>query len=342
MITGNTGFKGAWLSLWLTKLGATVFGYSLNTPSKPNMFDALDLMHHKEITTEICGDIRNRNNLSLMFNMFKPEIVFHLAAQTIVSRSFKMPINTFETNVIGTANVLQTIKEMPSVKAAVIVTSDKCYKNKELKKGYCEYDELGGDDPYSASKACAELVVKAYRKSFKLQAVTVRAGNCIGGGDWEYRVLPEFIRHLVENKSFRVYAPKSVRPWQFVLEPLYGYLLVGAKMLENGKAFTKEFNGSWNFGPPEKDVHTTEELIKKVIEHWKSGTYVCIPEDTLETGTLLLNSDKARRLLGWKIIYDFNTAVKKTVDWYKAYYNKENMYNFSLEQITEYISDVKQ
>ncbi len=336
LITGNTGFCGSWLSIWLKKLGAKVSGYSLHPPTQPNMFEALKL--ENEIPT-VFGDIRDENILALTLDYVKPEFVFHLAAQPIVKDSYRKPKETFETNTMGTLNVLEAIRETPSVKVAVMITTDKVYEDK-YPYVYSENNQLGGNDPYSASKACAEHVIATYRHSYlstNVMVASARAGNIIGGGDWAERIVPISIKSIVAGEKIPIYAPNSTRPWQHVLEPLYGYLLLGAKMYQGF-----ELDEAWNFGPELESCITVENLVKKIIKYWGSGEYtITNPDKTMpESMYLRLNCNKAKKLLGWKPKYSVDEAVKETVSWYKEYYHGYNdyhrLYDFTVKQIEKY------
>ncbi len=346
LITGHTGFKGSWLSLWLTELGANVIGYSLEPPTEPNLFEAITL---KDKITHIIGDVRDEEHLISIFEKYQPEFVFHLAAQPLVRVSYKEPKLTYETNVMGTINVLEAVKKIKSVRVCVIITSDKCYENKEWVYGYRETDPVGGYDPYSSSKGCAELVTSAYRRSFfnpedyskthNVALSSVRAGNVIGGGDWgEDRIIPDCIRAIAKNKAINIRSPQATRPWQYVLEPLSGYLLLGALMYEDGG----KYSSAWNFGPNDESIKTVEDLVNLVIKYWDGGTYTI---DTLnhphEAGLLKLDASKARALLGWKPIYDVYKAVEKTINWYKNFYNgmrNEKLYEFTVGVLWEYVN----
>ena len=335
LITGDTGFKGSWLSLWLSGMGAEVVGYSLAPPSNPNLFDTL---HLQDEIRHIHGNIKDAHLILSVFKTHEPEFVFHLAAQPIVKRSYREPYYTLETNVMGTANVLECIKVTDSVKSCIIVTSDKCYQNTESGSAFIETDPLGGNDPYSASKACAEIVVDAYRKSFfkdssACSVSSVRAGNVIGGGDWgKDRLVPDCIKSLSKERPIILRSPSSIRPWQYVLEPLYGYLQLATLMYVHGK----EYEGAWNFGSNES--YSVEFLVDLIIKNWGGGE--CLIDATQqphEDKLLCLDSTKAYNLLGWDTIYDIDTAVKRTVDWYKAFYASDvDMYEYSLEEIVEY------
>ena len=346
LITGHTGFKGSWLSLWLTELGANVIGYSLEPPTEPNLFESVNL---KDKITHIIGDVRDEEHLISVFEKYQPEFVFHLAAQPLVRISYKEPKLTYETNVLGTVNILEAVRKTKSVRVCVIITSDKCYENREWVYGYRETDPVGGYDPYSSSKACAELVTSAYRRSFfnpkdwgkthNVALSSVRAGNVIGGGDWgEDRIIPDCMRALSKGETVVIRNPSATRPWQYVLEPLSGYLLLGTLMYEDGT----KYSDAWNFGPNDESIITVEELVKLVIKHWGSGAYrIDTSSHHHEAGLLKLDASKACVLLGWKPIYDVYEAVEKTINWYKIFYNgmrKEKLYEFTLGEIGEYVN----
>jgi len=336
LVTGHTGFKGSWLSVWLMELGAEVIGYSQEPPSNPNMFEAINL---EDKITSIYGDVWNGTHLSSVFESENPDFVFHLAALPIVRRSYREPKLTFQTNIMGTVNVLEAVRETDSVKSCVIATSDKCYENKEWVYGYRETDPLGGYDPYSASKSCAELVAAAYRRSYSLPVSTVRTGNVIGGGDWgEDRLIPDCVKALAQDEIIRLRNPQAIRPWQHVLEPLSGYLLLGRLMYEEGA----KYSDAWNFGPNDESLITVEELVKHIIGYWHGGTYTVDNGTQIHEATLLkLVTSKARALLGWMPIYDVYEAVEKTINWYKNFYNgmrKEELYEFTVEEIGEYVN----
>jgi len=344
LITGHTGFKGSWLALWLTELGANVIGYSLDPPTNPSLFQALNL---KERITHIIGDVRDEEKLKKVFKMYKPEFVFHLAAQPLVRYSYIAPKYTYEVNVIGTVNLLEAVRETDSVKVVIVVTSDKCYENKEWIYGYREIDPMGGYDPYSSSKGSVELIVSAYRRSFfddlEIALSSVRAGNVIGGGDWqEDRLIPDCIRALSKGEIIKIRNPNSIRPWQYVLEPLSGYLLLALKMSED----RIKFSGAWNFGPSDYDILTVEEITKKAIDYWGSGCYEIekTSENFHEANLLKLDCSKANSLLSWHSIYSVDEAIKNTVEWYKKYYEgikDKELYNFTVSQIIEYAQKVR-
>ena len=341
LVTGHTGFKGSWLTIWLTLLGAKVVGYSEYLPSDPCNFTVCNLENR---ILHIEGDIRNFQRLRDIFAKYSPEIVFHLAAQPIVRRSYDDPKLTFDTNIGGTVNILECIRITPSVKAAVIITSDKCYQNVEWIWGYRENDRLGGDDPYSASKACAEIVCHSYIKSFfskedSPKISTTRAGNVIGGGDWaEARIIPDCIRAWSVGKEALIRNPDATRPWQHVLEPLSGYLWLGANLFISNRLHGEAFN----FGPNQKVNKSVTELIKTFLSYWGNAKWKHEkPKSNKKESTLLkLSCDKALHFLKWHSVFPFNETVRLTAEWYKAYYKKKtDMYNFSCEQIQFYISE---
>ena len=337
-ITGHTGFKGSWLAIWLTQLGAKVCGYSLEPNTKPSMFNELNISG--KIEKSVIGDILDTEKLEKTMRECKPDIIFHLAAQPLVRLSYSEPVLTYQTNVIGTLNVLETARKTPSVKAFVNVTTDKCYENKEVKRGYKEDDPMGGYDMYSSSKGCVEIMSSSYRRSF-LQGnntyamATARAGNVIGGGDWALdRLIPDCIRGINKGIDIEIRNPIAVRPWQHVLEPLSGYLLLGEKLLTDGKKYADGFN----FGPNEESILTVAEVAKQLTEIYGKGKVVIGEKSPLhEAGLLMLNIEKAKKVLGWQPAYTANEALQKTVDWYRHFYNKDiDMYEFTCRQIDEY------
>jgi CDP-glucose 4,6-dehydratase len=326
-ITGHTGFKGSWLSLWLGKMGADVVGYSLGVPSDPNHFQLLDLG-----ATSVEGDIRSRDDLHSAIVESEPEIVFHLAAQALVRHSYRDPLQTLSTNIIGTANLLEACRHAPSVRAIVNVTSDKCYENREWVWAYRENDALGGRDPYSASKACAEMVAASYLSSFfnlneygethGVLLASVRAGNVVGGGDWaEDRLIPDIMKAASRHTRVVVRNGAAVRPWQHVLEPLSGYLLLGRRLLEG----RKEFAGAWNFGPNQEARATVQEVVLLAQKTWPVIEYTSQPTSSVqlhEATSLTVDSSKARSALGWKPTWDLASTIAATVDWYRAFYDE--------------------
>lgn len=341
LLTGHTGFKGGWLSLWLAQLGAKVTGYSLAAPTNPNFFDALDIAGKIDYTYE--GDIRNLDFLSKIINKHKPEIIFHMAAQPLVRFSYQNPIETYSTNVMGTVNLLEAVRNCSEVRGVVVVTSDKCYENREQRYRYKEYDRLGGHDPYSNSKACAELVTQAYNLSYfnrsesSTKVATVRAGNVIGGGDWaEDRLIPDIIRALSNNQSPIIRHPDAIRPWQHVLEPLSGYLTVG-RYLYNNEHFECP---SWNFGPAAENEQTVSFIADNICKIWGNGKILptAIKEHSAPHEATLLSLDnlKAEQELQWKPKWDIYTSLEKTIEWYKKYYSNREVEQITLQQLSEY------
>jgi CDP-glucose 4,6-dehydratase len=335
LVLGNTGFKGSWLSLWLLMLGADVTGYALEPAYDESHFSILELNKKMPCTF---GDIRDAERLCKFIAEVQPEYVFHLAAQAIVSISFREPKTTFDTNIGGSVNVLEAIRAVDSVRSLIYVTSDKCYKNKEWLWGYRENDELGGIDPYSVSKACAELVFGSYKQCFfdnkrSIGISSVRAGNVIGGGDWaDNRIVPDCIRALMSGNPIEVRNPNATRPWQHVLEPLSGYLTLAALQHQDCR-----FSESWNFGPGNEAVHTVEELVTGVIGRWGNGELSVVPSGIFHESTLLkLDCDKAYQKLGWKARWGFGNTVNETTDWYMAYSKGEMI---SQSQIEKYMKE---
>ncbi len=342
-VTGNTGFKGSWLALWLMKLGANVCGYSLNLSTDPNHHEILNL----DFET-FSGDVRDLKKLQRSIEAFRPDIVFHMAAQSLVRQSYQSPVETFETNVIGTVNVFEACRKADHVRAIVNITSDKCYENQEWIWGYRENDPMGGHDPYSASKGCAELVTASYRKSFfppeeyqknhQILVASARAGNVVGGGDWgEDRLVPDVMRAASQNKKVIIRNPQAARPWQHVLEPLSGYLLLGQQLLE-GK---KEFSEAWNFGPTDEGHRNVLAIVRELQKHWSNIDYKIETDgkNPHEANLLKLDCSKAYAKLKWKPVWDNSTTFAKTAQWYRVYY--ESGCVLSEEQLTEYITDAK-
>ncbi|OAA93670.1 CDP-glucose 4,6-dehydratase [Clostridium coskatii] len=342
LVTGHTGFKGSWLSIWLKKIGAKVIGYSLESPTEPSMFKVCKL--GTEITS-IIGDIRDYSKLINVFKEYRPDIVFHLAAQPIVRISYKEPRETYETNIMGTVNVLEAARKVESVQAVVVITTDKCYENKEWIYGYRETDPMGGYDPYSSSKGCDELVVSAYRNSFYnksgIALSSVRAGNVIGGGDWaKDRLIPDFIRAVSEDRSIVIRNPLATRPWQYILEPLSGYLWLGALMLQN----KEKYSGGWNFGPKGTDVLNVQQILKLAVKNLEKGEIeIDRSIQPHEANLLKLDISKANTYLKWYPVYNVEKAVDNTMQWYKKYYedSNENMYDYTMKQIGDYENEAK-
>jgi CDP-glucose 4,6-dehydratase len=341
LVTGHTGFKGSWLALWLSEIGAEVFGYALEPPTRPNHYDQCRLTGRLSAT--VCGDIRDLVAIQQVMRDWSPEIVFHLAAQSLVRRSYAAPIETFQTNVMGTVNLLEACRQASSVRVVINVTSDKCYENKEWFWGYRENDPVGGHDPYSSSKACSELATTAYRRSYfeprgpagvSRGLATVRAGNVIGGGDWaEDRLIPDCIRALNARTPVVLRNPRSIRPWQHVLEPLYGYLLLAARL----HSAPAEFSGAWNFGPNDDSFITVTAMAEQMIRQWGEGEIASTASSALhESHVLRLDSSKAMNLLGWRPRWDVRTALSKTVEWHKCLLAGHDMFAVSRDQIAEY------
>jgi CDP-glucose 4,6-dehydratase len=339
-VTGHTGFKGSWLAIWLDMLGAEVTGYALD-PLTEN--DNFVLSGIKSRISHHTGDIRNFEALHASINIARPEIVFHLAAQPLVRESYRTPKETYDINVGGTVNLLESCRLIDSVKVIVNITTDKCYENREWVWGYRENDQLGGYDPYSSSKACSELVIAAYRTSFfnpeeyashGKSLASARAGNVFGGGDWQAdRILPDCIRHLESGEAIVVRNPKAVRPWQHVLEPLSGYLLLAERMFEN----PTEYAGAWNFGPEDTSFLTVGMLVDMVVKAWGDGAWEdrSVPGAVHEANMLKLDVTKAKTLLGWSPVWNIDRAVSETVRWYKGYRN-HHVYERCVSQINSY------
>lgn len=340
-VTGHTGFKGAWLTIWLELLGAKVTGYSLAPPTNPSLFDVANIENKMRNTI---ADIRDYNQLCQAITKSKPEIVFHLAAQSIVRQSYEEPRETYETNVMGTANVLEAVRNCPSVKSCVIITSDKCYENNEWEYSYRENDPMGGHDPYSSSKGCAELITSAYQRSFfscerKLGLVSMRSGNVIGGGDWaQDRIIPDCVRAIVSDKPIVVRNPSSIRPWQHVLDPLSAYLSIGSQLFNTPDKFV----GGWNIGPSVNTSKDVKSVVEDVINIWGDGKWhnASSGKSHHEARTLRLNCEKAANLLSWTPCYDTQKAVESTMQWYRGYYkNPEfNAYQYTVSQIVAFVT----
>ncbi|WP_292369131.1 CDP-glucose 4,6-dehydratase [Methanoregula sp. UBA64] len=338
LVTGDTGFKGSWLAYWLHYLGANVHGFSHPPERDCDHFNVLGLARHIHHTD---GEIRDYSQVREFMETTRPEFIFHLAAQPLVRKSFREPKLTMDTNIGGTVNVLEAVRFTPSVKVLVTITSDKCYRNKEWCWGYRESDELGGKDPYSASKAAAEIVYSAYQDSFfagrpQFGAASVRAGNVIGGGDWSTdRIVPDCIRALQSGKPIVLRNPQATRPWQHVLEPLSGYLLLASRLYED----PAQFRGSYNFGPDSREIHTVEEVARALISVWGSGGIKIArnESDPPEAGLLHLNCDKAHHALGWYPRWNFAKTVERTAQWYKSVKEGTDAVALTRRQIIEYM-----
>lgn len=347
IVTGHTGFKGGWLSLWLKTMKADVYGISNAIPSNPSLFEVADV--GSQLTSHM-EDIRNLEAIKTIFNDIKPDFVFHLAAQPIVKTAYQDPIDCMTTNIIGTANILEALRYLKNDCTAVMITSDKCYDNVEWIWGYKETDHLGGKDPYSASKGAAELMIKTYYHSYfskmpNIKMASVRAGNVIGGGDWaESRIVPDCFRAWAKNEKVTIRNPNATRPWQHVLEPLSGYLRTGELLALQQK---NNINGeAFNFGPPTDQNHTVIELLQQLAANWNPADTDIVaiePSDFHEAGLLKLNIDKALYYLNWKPVLNFTETAAFTSDWYKAFYQQKNgsMLDFTNQQIEHYIGEAK-
>jgi CDP-glucose 4,6-dehydratase len=342
LVTGHTGFKGSWLCTWLLKMGADVYGYSIDIPSEPSHFVELGL--EKKITHMI-GDVRNFDQFKCFLDKNQPEIVFHMAAQPIVRKAFKNPMETIQTNVLGVANILEIARLSEYLKSLIIITSDKCYENVEWTFGYREIDRVGGEDPYSASKGAAEVISSTYMRSYfkneRVYVATVRAGNVIGGGDWAMdRLIPDSIKAWAQKNTLTIRNPSSTRPWQHVLEPLSGYLLVGSELIKRNK---KCKNESFNFGPDSSVNMTVNDVLIEMSRSWKNVKWkVELSNNQFkEAGLLKLCCDKAHHKLNWFPVLNFEETIKYTVNWYKDYYDMANNFNamdYTSCQIDEYCS----
>lgn len=337
LITGHTGFKGSWLTLWLKELGASITGIALPPKTRPNHWDLLNLD-----IEDYQADIRDADNLRTIVEECQPEMVFHLAAQPLVRRSYSDPLETWSTNVMGTANLLEACRACPSIKVIVVITTDKCYENQEWIWGYRENDRLGGHDPYSASKAGAELVVASYRKSFFNYAgapllASARAGNVIGGGDWsEDRLIPDIVRSVQKKEPLVIRSPQATRPWQHVLESLSGYLLLGQKLLCSEKSFAE----AWNFGPGSEGNQTVEKILTLMKNTWPAIQWHQVDEILPHEALLLqLDSTKAQQKLKWKPVWSFSEGVSETANWYKSFLETGEI--ISNRQIQNYVFDAK-
>ena len=340
-ITGHTGFKGSWLTYLLSELGADIRGFSLEMDTEPNHFSLLNL---KNKIDHVVGDITDLLSLEMALKDFQPEIVFHLAAQAIVKYSYDDPVKTFNTNIMGSVNILDSVKKCDSVKSLVFITSDKCYENSEWVWGYRENDQLGGYDPYSASKAAAELIFSAYSRSFfsirkDLGAATVRAGNVIGGGDWAInRIIPDCIRAIQNNLPIKLRNPNATRPWQHVLEPINGYLMLGALLYINPEIYS----GSWNFGPSASEVRTVKEVANDIIAHIGKGSVEMenLQEVQHEANLLQLNCDKAKQILGWYPRWGSEKTISSTAEWYKVFFDGGDIESITKTQIYDFFQEL--
>lgn len=335
-ITGHTGFKGGWLSLWLQSLEAHVSGYALDAPTDPHLFGVARI--NEGMASHTLGDIRDAAALTHAMQAAQPEVVFHLAAQPLVRYSYAAPVETYAVNVMGTVNLLEAVRATPGVRAVVNVTTDKCYENREWIWGYREGEALGGHDPYSSSKACSELVTAAYRNSFLDAAgvalASARAGNVIGGGDWAAdRLLPDFLRALDAGATLQIRSPNAIRPWQHVLEPLSGYLLLAERLFAEQAAFAE----GWNFGPADEDARPVQWIVERLISTTPDANWTCDAAlQPHEASHLKLDSSKARTRLDWQPRWRLATALDKTLEWHTAWRSGQDMRAVTLAQITEY------
>ena len=343
LLTGHTGFKGSWLSIWLKKLGVELVGFSKDIPTKPSLFEIAKV---SEGMTSITGNIEDFTTIQKVLKENKPEIVIHMAAQSLVRKSYEEPINTFATNVMGTVNLLQAVKTTGSTLVLINITSDKCYENKGTEKAFSENSPMGGYDPYSSSKGCAELVTSAFRDSFfnlkefdqhGCSLSSVRSGNVIGGGDWaKDRLIPDIMNSISKRIPTQIRNTRSIRPWQFVLEPLFGYLILAQRMWEEGK----EFSEPWNFGPDETDCKSVKWILEKISKElddrfsWKEDTR----DNPHEAEMLKLDCNKAKKRLGWKTKLDVNETIEWTVNWYKEYFKNSDMKEYTENQIDKFMS----
>ena len=335
-VTGHTGFKGGWLCLWLQSMGAKVYGYALEAPTDPNIFNVAGV--GQGMTESTIGDVRDLPALIEAMRAAQPEVVFHLAAQALVRFSYAAPAETYAVNVMGTVNVLEAVRATPSARAVVNVTTDKCYENREWLWGYREGEALGGHDPYSSSKACSELVTAAYRTSFLNAAgvavASARAGNVIGGGDWALdRLLPDFLRALDAGATLHLRSPEAIRPWQHVLEPVSGYLMLAQRLFSDRKAFSE----AWNFGPADEDARSVRWIVEHLIKARPGAGFTCeVIAQPHEATHLRLDSSKARALLNWQPRWLLATALDKTLDWHTGWRRGQDMRAVTMAQIAEY------
>lgn len=332
LVTGHTGFKGSWLVIWLKELGANVIGVSLEPFSNKDNY-VLSQIGNDIVDLRV--NINDSQSINDVFKQYKPEIVFHLAAQPLVRLSYKQPVETFQTNVIGTINIMEGIRSVNSVKAGIMITTDKCYDNKEQIWGYRENEPIGGYDPYSASKGAAEVAIASWRRSFHLPIASVRAGNVIGGGDWALdRIIPDCIKAFEANQAVILRNPSAIRPWQLVLEPLYGYMLLAKKIYENPEKYSE----AWNFGPNLESVSTVKEVVNLLIHSYGNGRVEYSEEQNQlhEANLLMLDIAKAKFILGWQPRLNISQCIEYVADWYKRY-KTESVYDLCVEQICKFV-----
>lgn len=341
-LTGHTGFKGSWLSLWLQSLGSEVTGYALTPPTNPNLFEVANVAQGM---TSIFADILDLPNLQKAMQTARPDIVIHMAAQPLVRQSYKEPVETYATNVLGTVHVLESVRNTPSVKVVLVVTTDKCYENKEeLLRSYHEHEPMGGHDPYSSSKACAELITAAYRNSFLEQkgiaVATARAGNVIGGGDWAAdRLVPDILRAFEQNAVVQIRNPQATRPWQHVLEPLSGYLSLAEQLFHKGSAYAE----GWNFGPYEEDSRPVQWIVEQLALSWGNDASWQLDSspNPHEANYLKLDISKAKTRLGWVPSWGLQTALQNITHWHRSWLGQEDMKKLCLDQILKYSTDMQ-
>jgi CDP-glucose 4,6-dehydratase len=342
-LTGHTGFKGGWMSLWLQSMGAELTGYALPSVGEPNLFDTANIAKGMK---SFCADVRDFAALNAAIQEAQPEIVIHMAAQPLVRYSYENPVETYATNVMGTVHLLEAVRNCPSVRGVVSVTSDKCYENKEWAWGYRENEPMGGYDPYSNSKGCAELVTSAYRSSYfncanyaehGVAIASARAGNVIGGGDWAGdRLIPDFMRAIVGGRKIQIRNPRAIRPWQHVLEPIGGYLVLAERLVTHGSDFAE----GWNFGPADTDARDVEWIISRLVAEWGEGAawFKDLSPQPHEATHLKLDCSKAHTRLNWQPSWNLDTTLSKIIAWHKAHLEGREMKEFCLKQIKEYLS----
>lgn len=337
-LTGHTGFKGGWIAHWLHELGASVHGYSLEPPTQPSFFNQTKLQ--KRITHSTIGDVRNFTALISALRKAEPDVIIHMAAQSLVRESYIAPVETFATNLMGTVNILEASRQVGSVKAIVNITTDKCYENKEWPWSYRENDRLGGRDPYSASKACVEIATAAYRDSFfsdaNIHLASARAGNVIGGGDWSpHRLIPDFLRAVDVGKTLTIRSPNAIRPWQHVLEPLSGYLMLAERLYTEGGTFAE----AWNFGPNDGDAKPVSWVVDQLCARIKGATWQTeTPQHLHEAGVLKLDNSKVKARLDWAPRWNIEQALDRTIEWHQAWRERSDMSTVTSTQIAAFLS----